>query len=219
MLATDHNLLNDPELGRAKESLDRVSFHQFFEEKIQSVTYTLSIRANGDREFIRKGHKQSPRIVACQEQCSCNVSLQFLQQCHHEINEANGAFVLALHDPRHFFYCQVDNQVKRNDKRSILHGTKKALGVSLIANIENPGLVHCPIANVEKPVTVSTIFDSVATSKECFFVTTDEQCCSQPKKTNKTVTFKDLQELFTELIRLALLQGRESTKTLYGAGI
>ncbi len=50
-------------------------------------------------------------------------------------------------------------------------------------------------------------------------MTTYEQGCSQLTKTNKTVTFKDLQELFTELIRLALLQGRESTKTLYGAGI
>jgi hypothetical protein len=113
----------------------------------------------------------------------------------------------------------VDNQVKRNDKRSILHSTEEALGVSLIADIKNPGLVHSPIANVEKPVTVSTIFDSVATSKKCSFVTTDEQCCSQPTKTHKTVTFKDLQELFTELIRLALSQGRESLKTLYGAGI
>jgi hypothetical protein len=73
---------------------------------------------------------------------------------------------VALHNPRHFFHSQVDNQVKSNDKRSILHSTEEALGVSLIVDIENPGLVHSLTANVEKPVTVSTIFNSVATSKK-----------------------------------------------------
>lgn len=39
------------------------------------------------------------------------------------------------------------------------------------------------------------------------------------RTTSKTIKFKDLEELFNELIQSAMAQGRDPTRTLYGAGI
>jgi hypothetical protein len=212
-LVTDAFLKNDSDLAMAKRCLDRDSFERFAEEKKQSVNYTVTIKSNGDREFIRKGYNHSPRVVPFGRRCSCDVRVQFLQQCRHETIEVNGAFLLSLHDPRHIFHNETTTQVKRsvmlpaqrvNDPT--FESTQQSIDDSLYENIEQIPELQLPnaytestIANINCPTTDFTV--------------------ATKQTTTKAVKYKDLQELFNDVIRLTMAQGQEPTRTLYGAGI
>ena len=56
-LVTDVSLKNDSDLAMAKRCLGRDSFER------QSVNYTVTIKSNGDKEFIRKGYNHSPTSI------------------------------------------------------------------------------------------------------------------------------------------------------------
>ena len=207
-LATDASLKNDTDLAIAKKCLDRDSFERFAEEKKQSVNYSFTIHSNGDREFIRRGYEHSPRVVPFGKRCNCDVRVQFLQQCRHETIEVNGAFLLSLHDPRHMFHSVTKTEVKRtvmipaqrSSSDGTLEDTLDSLDDSVNENSEQIVQLQSPNANDHLPLDQFSSTESTIPNRH--LPSTDLTVATQ-RTTTKVLKFKDLQELFNEVIRLA----------------
>ena len=125
-------------------------------------------------------------------------------------------FCPELIDPRHFFYNEVTNDVPRNGcihYKSEENNDGKGdnnIGESLMVKTVTMSDKDNPSVHVTEPTERLNMNDQTET-----LVSLSQS--SQTRSKSKEVSYKDLQEIYTELMRLSIAQGK--AKTLYGAGI
>jgi len=89
----------DDNVVEALKTLEKKSFELWKQEHDVLSKYDVELDDNlGSRIFSHKDYPDTPRFVPYGERCSCAIRKQYLLQCHHEIAENGGKFMMNLID-------------------------------------------------------------------------------------------------------------------------